>query len=796
MGGPKIISQVLHRFASGQIGIRWLIFYTYLSLFALSVALVVGLIHATRTADELARHDDRTLALNYITRMTHSIVASQKVQLTWDDAFKAAGIGNDSAWADTYLGEFLWTNFHSDRLFLVSPEGGLLRAWVNGKPALGESFASVAEQARKGLIALANSNSAYGKTAELRQLADTQWPFDAESRPLTRWSGEMINYRGKPAFLTIAAIVPDTDYSLLKRTPNHLVTVRFLDSDFLQEMGNALHLKNIGLLSVRPVVGTETTLRLAGLRGQTLGWLYWISELPGQIIVRKIMPLFGALIVLLGAVMFGGAAIIRRTLRTTHELTISEAQAQHNALHDAMSGLPNRASFLQRLEERLADCVPADLEKTLLVGYFDLDHFKAFNDTLGHHVGDELLRQVAVRVRAALPPEDFIARFGGDEFVLMRSARGGRAAADELGKELMSLFVEPFYILGNDLNVTASCGISWGPEHSDEPGELIRNADIALYRAKQRGRTRWRCFTLDMHVFVRRRREIEMALRRALVTDELSMAYQPIVSAVDSRIEGFEALLRWNHSEQGEIRPGSFIPIAEQTGLMIPLGNWILRRVFSESRDWLGYDISINLSPIQIVAKDFVKNLRLTIEEFDVDPTRFILEITEGVMLDRSKNVFLVLEELKEIGFRIALDDFGTGYSSLSYLQSFQFDRIKIDQSFVQNIEHNLDAQSILHAIVTLGRKLRMKVVAEGVETALQRHLVQIAGCQLIQGFLIWNALTADDISELIRAVESQKAKRSGEKPISLLPPAGPMRGKAVDVGEQSAIGNSRECSE
>jgi predicted signal transduction protein with EAL and GGDEF domain len=376
-------------------------------------------------------------------------------------------------------------------------------------------------------------------------------------------------------------------------------------------------------------------------------------------------------------------------------------------------------------------------------------------------VGDELVRHVALRLRRLLPSGDFIARFGGDEFVVLRRAEGGRAMAEQLGTQVMALLREPFMISGNSIDVTCSCGISWGPAQSEDPGELLRRADIALYRAKQRGRSRYRCFTRDMDASVKLRQELEVELRRAIARDELSVAFQPIVTVGNGAIVGVEALLRWQHPERGAIRPDLFVPIAEQGGLMISLGNWMLRAVFNECRSWPACDISVNLSPIQIMAGDFLATIAAIVFETGIDASRVVLEITEGVMLDRSEHVLGVLRELNRMGFRIALDDFGNGYSSLSYLRLFQFERIKIDRSFVSNIESDADANAILCAIASLGHSLRMKVVAEGVETETQRRLVQAAGCELVQGYLFWKPMPAEEFRPLLGLAHSRRLLQS-----------------------------------
>jgi len=750
----------------------WIALATFLALIALSGALVAAFNHSTRVADDLARDDERILAQRYLDRTMASIVGAEKVQLTWDDAMRHAVLTDDATWSNYFLGQFFWQNFHSDLLFVVRPDGSLVRAWKEGRPLANPGYQQLRWNVEALLDRADRTNATLGESFTRHKLGDTTWPYDAGGRPLTRWAGSTILHDGHPAFLTVASIVPDKQFDLLRAEPNYVVTVRYIDRSMLAQMNADLLLPNLSFSDTLYNGGGEgaNAVPLATLEGVRFGWLKWTPKTPGPTIVRRTAPLLAAYLLFFLGVMVGGAIIVRRTRRTTRELLASEAQAQHNALHDAMSGLPNRTHYMQRLRGELAACAKGREAGNVFVAYIDIDSFKVVNDTLGHHVGDELVRQVAMRLRRALPGTDFLSRFGGDEFVLMRRAEGGRASADKLGLQIMNLMRDPFEISGNSLDVTCSCGISWGPEQSEDPGELLRRADIALYRAKQRGRARYRCFTRDMDASVKLRREMEMELRRAIARDELSVAFQPIVEIGDAKggamsgmgqIQGFEALLRWSHPERGDIRPGLFVPIAEQAGLMIPLGNWMLRRVFNECRQWPACDISVNLSPLQIMAGDFLPTMAGIVAETGIDPTRVVLEVTEGVMLDRSDHVVTVLRELNRMGFRIALDDFGIGYSSLSYLRSFQFDRIKIDRSFVQNIESDTDAQSILCAIVSLGHTLRMKVVAEGVETEAQRRLVQAAGCELVQGHLFWKALPVEEARALL-------ACRAADQPLRM----------------------------
>ena len=738
------------RRTAGVLRSSWIVVATFLALLALSVALVASFSNSTRIADELAQSDERVRVAHYLDSAAKRILAAQKLQQTWDDAMRHAVLGDDPVWTRTYLGYFFWGSQRADHVFLVRPDGSLVRGWERGEDAPADRYAGLQPRVARLIARTRGESRDDGDIARWITLEDGKWPVDKRGYPMQRGLYEFSRYQGRPAIMTVAAIIPDSRVDLLRRAPNYVLLVRTMDETLLHELSRAVLLDDMRVSDGPPSADqARNGTPIADPSGQTIGWLDWAARRPGEAIIRRTAPLLSAFMLFFVGVLLGGVMIVRRHMRTTRELVASEAQAQHNAMHDAMSGLPNRVHYMQRLRQELSACINDQRLGDVFVAYLDIDSFKVVNDTLGHHVGDELVRQVAMRLRRALPSTDFLSRFGGDEFVLMRRSPGGRATADELGTQIMDLMREPFLISGNTLEVTCSCGISWGPEQSEDPGELLRRADIALYRAKQRGRARYRRFTRDMDASLKLRREMEMELRRAIARDELSVAFQPIIGLPDGGIHGFEALLRWYHPDRGEIRPGLFVPVAEQAGLMIPLGNWVLRRVFNECQAW-PCDISVNLSPLQIMASDFLVTLRTILAETGMDPRRVVLEVTEGVMLDRSEHVFSVLRELNGMGFRIALDDFGIGYSSLSYLRSFQFDRIKIDRSFVQNVEGDVDAHSILCAIVSLGHTLRMKVVAEGVETDVQRQLVQAAGCELVQGHLFWAALAPQDAFALL----------------------------------------------
>jgi len=748
---PNLLS--LRSMLRAQSTMRGLLLVVVIALLTFMIALFGGFMHAISVADEATWDNERSQLNHHLEIEARAMLAAQTVQLTWDDAMRHAGGQDrpvDVQWADTYIGKFLWDNQHVDRMFLIGSDGRVIRSWERGAPVSNAGYAQLAPRVAVMLGRMRNGQGGAGQAASRRQLEDIAWQFDASGRPFTHMTYELARHDGQAAILTAASIIPDNDYGLLKRAPNNLVSVRFIDAGMVQRLADALLLKEMRYTPDRPAAGKRNALELKGQQGESLGWLSWEPNDVGAIVVRRTVPLLVTYFAFYLFVLFGGILFVRQAIRLAREYAAREARAQRNALHDPMLGLPNRTMVMQRLNKHLANLGLTGEGEALYLAYVDLDHFKAVNDTIGHHVGDELLIEAVRRLKGVLSEGDMLGRLASDEFVILHRSSGGREPAETLGRLIMEAFAEPFHILGHTLQITASCGLSWAPDHTRDATEMLRLADIALSRAKQRGRARYRCFTEDMNSTIRWRQDMEVELRRAIAGDELEMLYQPIVNIADRKVVCFESLLRWTHEDRGRISPGIFVPLAESCGLMPQLGEWVLRRVFTDSPMFGDAELSVNLSPLQITARDFMATLRSLVDEFAINPRNFIFEITEGVLLDNSQHVLDVLGEIREMGFRIALDDFGTGYSSLGYLRSFQFDRIKVDRSFVQGIENDLDAQAILKAVVSLGRTLRMKVVAEGVETLLQQQLVEAAGCELIQGHLYWRALTATRASALV----------------------------------------------
>jgi diguanylate cyclase (GGDEF)-like protein len=429
----------------------------------------------------------------------------------------------------------------------------------------------------------------------------------------------------------------------------------------------------------------------------------------------------------------------------------AEAALAFMARHDALTELPNRTLFQERLNEAIARARRGSCCALLCL---DLDHFKMINDTLGHPVGDSLLRAVADRLSAAVRNIDTVARLGGDEFAIIQADLDTPNDSAVLANRIIATLNEPFDIDGHRVVTGTSIGIAMAPNDGTSSDTLLRNADIALYLAKAEGRGVFRFFEPQLEARVQARREVEVDLRNALPANEFSVYYQPILNLRSGKVAGFEALIRWNHPTRGLIGPADFIPIAEETGLIVPIGDWVLRAACLEAANWpRDIEIAVNLSSVQFKSGQLLDSVRQALAISGLDPNRLELEITESILLQNSQDTRALLHQLRALGIRIALDDFGTGYSSLGYLRSFPFDKIKIDRSFVRDIGLNSGSAVIVGAVVSIARGLGMTTVAEGVETADQLARVRSLGCSMVQGYLFSRPRPSAEVPGLIRSL-------------------------------------------
>lgn len=456
------------------------------------------------------------------------------------------------------------------------------------------------------------------------------------------------------------------------------------------------------------------------------------------------------------SVFYPDSGLFATLFEDTTERKKSDEQIQRLAYYDTLTALPNRTLFLDRLEQALAGAIRDNGKLALL--FIDLDGFKVINDNLGHAQGDLLLTMVSQRLREGIRRKDTLARLGGDEFMVLISYAGEERNAAHLAQHLLERISPPYEIGSRVVYTSASIGISIFPDDGRDAETLLRCADMAMYAAKEAGRNGYHFHSLEMNRKAHERMELEMSLRQALERDEFFLEFQPIINVGGDCLVGAEALVRWQHPAQGRVMPGTFIPLAESSGLIIPLGEWVLRKACEKMKEWRDaglppVKLSVNISGRQFEQRNFTALVDEVLKETGVDARALQFELTETSLMKDAGATVSALYKLKELDLRIVVDDFGTGYSSLAYLKNFPIDHIKIDRSFVMDICDDPDDRSIVEAIVAMANKLNLNVVAEGVETREQRDLLLDLGCHEMQGFLFHRPLPEEKFVELLRDV-------------------------------------------
>jgi diguanylate cyclase (GGDEF)-like protein/PAS domain S-box-containing protein len=434
----------------------------------------------------------------------------------------------------------------------------------------------------------------------------------------------------------------------------------------------------------------------------------------------------------------------------------TEEQLIQNAFYDPLTGLPNRALFMDRLQMAFVHS-QRDRNHLFAILFLDLDRFKNINDSFGHFTGDELLNLVAKRLRSRIRPDDTIARFGGDEFVVLLGNIKEESDATKIAERINSILTEPFHLVHHELYIGITIGIAISNQEYTQPEDILRDADTAMYHAKLRGKSSYLVFDKSMHVNALDRLELEIDLRHATERREFVLYYQPIVSLHNRSIIGFEALVRWNHPQRGFLLPMEFIPLAEETGLIIPLSLWIIREACTQMRIWQEQSpdvsqlvVSINISPVHFKHPAFVDQIRNVLDETGLNPEYLSIEITETVMMDNTEHMISVLTELKDIGVKIHIDDFGTGYSSLSYLQRFPINTLKIDRSFIGRLTGTGKDTEIVQSIINMAHNMKMHVIAEGVEKAENLEILENLKCEFAQGYFFSHPLNTHEAEKLL----------------------------------------------
>ncbi|WP_350616070.1 EAL domain-containing protein [Pseudomonas sp. HY7a-MNA-CIBAN-0227] len=562
---------------------------------------------------------------------------------------------------------------------------------------------------------------------------------------------------------TAAAMVMDANYSSLHASQTALATseARFRDvaeasSDWIWEIDSELRFtylserfETVTGLCRALCIGRPIDDLLVSDQGPLSQWLKDHSRRVNAILQCSYQAADGQVRISRLSVREMEGLGYRGTASDITEEVAARRRIEYLSQHDALTGLANRARMQEFLDGKLK--AAPTLDDPLVMLSIDLDRFKSVNDLLGHAAGDQVLNEVSKRLGQCLRSDDLVARIGGDEFVLVVANMVSQDEVEHLCKRLIDCIEEPFQIEDHEVFISASIGIAMAPADATLADELLRYADIALYEAKDAGRNTWRFYAGEMNTRILDRRQLESDLRHAIKHDELRLHFQPRYQITGRVMAGAEALVRWQHPVRGLLAPDLFIPIAEETGLILPLSNWVLHAACEAASTWPEeLFVSVNLSPTEFQRGQLVARVQAVLSQTGLDPARLELELTENVMLEDAKGALQIMHELKALGVRLAMDDFGTGYSSLSYLRSFPFDGLKIDRSFISGMQPGGDDLPIIEAIIGLGRALSLTVTAEGVETIEQLQVLQDARCDEVQGYFLSMPLSAQAIADLI----------------------------------------------
>ena len=692
------------------------------------VCIIVAVLTSAQRADEVALDHDKRLLTRSITNHGERILRELESVALTEQAVRNVRTSFDQAWVQSNVGLWLKNFFDHDFVFVADSRSNLVYALLGRASVDPRWFNSILPELAPTVDYVRGRAGANPDRAiRISESANT-----ADQIATTRVA-LVQQFLGRPAIVAAVLILPIGEAAAPgeRQTAPIMLTVKFIDEDVLAEIANRLQLRNLRKTGSEMIASDDHSLDLADDQGNSIARFAWSPKRPGAEIVQSVIPFIA--VALSGFALLAGL-IFGYMRRTTATIAASENSLRYLALHDPLCGLPNRNYFGERLQSVIKDVHRGG--SSAAVFYIDLDHFKDVNDTLGHPVGDELIRNVTFRLSGTLRSEDVVARLGGDEFAVISSLGTDTTTLQQTANRIIAALCAPYSISGHNIVIGASIGIAIIDRRSDGgAADIMRYADMALYRAKNEGRNRACIYDAAMDADLSNRKLLEHDLRLAIEQDGLNLQYQPIVNSSGEKILGVEALCRWVHPEQGNIEPTKFIPIAEHSGLIIELGEWVLRRACMDAKEWPDITVAVNVSPLQFRRLDFVEVVERILAQTDLDPNRLELELTESTLLGNVETAEIAMHRLKALGVKLALDDFGTGYSSLAYLRRFPFDRLKIDRSFVRSIERAPDAAAIVHAIVGLGRGLGMKVTAEGVETAEQQLFLRAAGVHCMQGY-------------------------------------------------------------
>ncbi|MEN4598174.1 EAL domain-containing protein [Pantoea agglomerans] len=690
-------------------------------------ALFVG----TSLTNTEARHQQQRMIEASFSQSLNEHLRQLRSLSRWGPFEQHLAEGNSSRWLDENIGLWLYEMFGHQLILVLDQQNQIVRVWREGQP-----------------VSAPEDDPLIGEVLQSTLVND----------PARQDNADYARVTNRAAALAVGNIQRESN--ALPRF--RLVSLKFLDDGYLAGLAERNQLQGLHFSDGTPQAGTGARYLLIAQAGEAVGYLNWIPSRPGAQMLRTIGPSTGLAVLAISLLCL---YMVRRLWNSSVNLSqsmlrlgASEAQAQHLAFHDVLTGLPNRALVEDRLTQALALATRHDQRVALLL--IDLDRFKTINDTHGHHAGDELIIAVAQRLSRIVRASDTVGRIGGDEFIVVMPDVDNIGQVHSLAQRIIDELSEPFTLFGSDIWSGASIGLALAPKDGVDRLELMRKADIALYEAKSGGRGTYRQFERAMDESVRTRQTIAADLRTALHNRQgLEVWYQPLMDIGGQQMVGIEALLRWHHPTRGLIAPGEFIAIAEETGLIIPLGEWVLAEACVTQQRFPELLVAVNVSPVQFRSTGFVERVMAIVSQNGGDPKRLELEITEGVLIEDEREARAIIVELRDAGFRIALDDFGTGYSSLNYLSNFPVDKIKIDRSFTQSLGVAENSVAIVESVVKLGHAMGLMVTAEGVETPGQMSALADAGCNQLQGYLFSQAVPADQLSALMKTIAPDNAQ-------------------------------------
>jgi diguanylate cyclase (GGDEF)-like protein len=700
------------------------------AIMVVAFALAAGLLY------QIAREQDRR-SIEQSTRSVAAAISDRKKTLAktlkdysaWGAAYQNLHAKFDPNWAyeQENVGASLYKSYGYEYVFLLDPKNETIYAVVDGEVSHA-TFDGTLAGGGAALVARARLAGPNETVVETGVLGSKQDPVLVSAAALSTGGDPTVKFEpGPPSVLIFGE----------RLTPAKLSTA-----------GKELFVSNLRASTDTKGAEHVPNLLLKFVDGRGSAALLWEPDQPGWEMLEAVLPwlaIAAAALVAFVALVFRHAAKAAIIIAdSASQLAEAHERAQHQARHDVTTGLPNRLSLRAYLDDALARS-----DAHLVVMYADLDRFKPVNDALGHAAGDFVLAEAARRLRQSLRDQDIVARVGGDEFVLVAIGMAEHDIEVLCGRLLREVGA-PIVVEGAEINIGLSIGIAISPTDATTTDELIRRADLALYQAKSDGRGTYRFFAQEMNERIVLRRSLEADLRRGISQGEFVLNYQPRYATRAMKIVSVEALVRWHHPDRGMISPAEFIPLAEDTGLIVPLGEWVLRTACSAIANLPGIGVSVNVSAAQFRGVELASTVERVLAETGFPPHRLELELTEGVLLEDTQKAQATLISLKALGIKLSMDDFGTGYSSLGYLRNFPFDGIKIDQQFVADLSGTGDARAIVQAIVSLGKALGMTVTAEGVETAEQLLLLRHDACEEVQGYFMSRPISVDALERLI----------------------------------------------